>query len=195
MAIKQPKRRWAARMEGSRYLSKRLGGAGKKAGNFELNLTPMVDMFTLIVIFLLQQFSATGEVLFMSKDIQLPDVQYGAEIARAPVVGVSAEAISLEGKRLVDIADIERDDFVNIPQLEEALRDLKRAFEFMHQNNPDNPHKGDINIQADKKIPFKVIKRVMYSSTAAGYGNINFAALTKSKGAAASAEGGAPPAE
>ena len=34
---------------------------------------PMVDMMTMLVIFLLQQFSSTGEVLYMQKDIKLPD--------------------------------------------------------------------------------------------------------------------------
>lgn len=187
MAIIQPGKRPGPRIQKSKVLSKKLGGGGKKTGFADLNLTPLVDMFTLIVIFLLQQFSATGEVLFMSKDIKLPDVQFGAEIQRAPVVGVSSESLTLEGKRLVDLVDIERDDFVNIPSLEESLRDLKRAYEFMHQNDPNNPHKGDVNIQADRKIPFKVIKRVMFSANAAGYPNINFAALTKGKGAAPAA--------
>ncbi|HYQ81724.1 MAG TPA: biopolymer transporter ExbD, partial [Anaeromyxobacteraceae bacterium] len=46
---------------------------GRKNTNAELNVVPMVDMMTMLVIFLLQQFSATGEVLFMQKDIKLPD--------------------------------------------------------------------------------------------------------------------------
>ncbi len=41
----------------------------------------------------------------------------------------------------------------------------------------DHVFQGKINIQADRKTHFKIIKRVMYSCAMAGYGNINFAIL------------------
>ena len=47
-------------------------GKGRKGSSADLQLTSMVDMFTLLVIFLLANFSASGEVIFMSKEIQLP---------------------------------------------------------------------------------------------------------------------------
>ena len=45
---------------------------GKKGGYAELMLTSLVDMFTIIVIFLIQNFSASGDVMYMTKDIKLP---------------------------------------------------------------------------------------------------------------------------
>ena len=46
-----------------------------------------------------------------------------------------------------------------------------------------------MNIQADKAVPFRIVKRVMYSCGVAGYFNINFAALNTP---AADAAAGAP---
>jgi len=179
MPIVQPGKRPARRLQRSRVLGGKMGG-GRKSTNAELNVVPMVDMMTMLVIFLLQQFSATGEVLFMQKDIKLPDAQHGQLIEVAPVVAISANQVVVTGQKVADVADLERDSgYLNIPQLEERLRDEKKRWDFIHQNDPDRDKnwKGDLNIQADVKVPFRLVKRVMFSAAQAGYFNVNFAAL------------------
>ena len=41
---------------------------------------------------------------------------------------------------------------------------------------------GDVILQADRNVDFKVIKKVMYSCGVAGYSNVNFAVQQKAKG-------------
>jgi biopolymer transport protein ExbD len=176
MPIETPGKRPAPILQNSKVFGK--GHGGRKSGNADLLITPLVDMFVIIVIFLLMNFSATGEVLFMSKDIVLPPAANTQEILRAPVVQVSLDSIMLEGELVARIDDLTRDEYWNIPQLEEKLRDLKKKFEFMHQGDTSGQFKGDINIQAHKEVQFKAIKRVMYSCNQAGYFNINFAVMT-----------------
>ena len=138
----------------------------------------MVDMFVMLVIFLLQQFSATGEVLYMQKDIKLPDAQHGQMIEIAPVVAVSSDQVVVTGVKVADIRELDSDSgYLNIPALEERLRDEKKRWEFIHQQDPDKKWDGVVNIQADKGVPFRIVKRVMYSCGVAGYFNVNFAAL------------------
>lgn len=159
--------------------SKVFGGKfskGKHGTNIELNLTSMIDVFVLLVIFLIQQFSADGDLLFMTDKIKMPEAANFEQIERAPVVQVSLEDISLEGARISEVSDIERDEYWNIPALEEKLRDQKKAYEVIRAGDAAD-FKGDINIQADRKVPFKIIKRVMYSANQAGYFNINFAVM------------------
>jgi biopolymer transport protein ExbD len=156
------------------------GGRGHKATNAEINVVSMVDMMTMLVIFLLQQFSATGEVLFMQKDIKLPEAQHGQAIEVAPVVAISATQVVVTGQKVAEVADLDRDPgYLNIPALEERLREEKKRWDFMHQQDPDRDKnwKGDVNIQADVKVPFRLVKRVMYSCNQVGYFNINFATL------------------
>jgi len=176
MAIVQPGKRPAKRFEKSKILGGKMGG-GHKATNAELNVVPMVDMMTMLVIFLLNQFSSTGEVLYMQKDIKLPDAKHGQMIEIAPVVAVSANQIVVTGQKVADVADLDRDSgYLNIPALEERLRDEKR-WEFIHQSDPNAKWDGIVNIQADTKVPFRIVKRVMFSCSVAGYFNLNFAAL------------------
>ena len=181
MPILQPGKRPARRFARSRVLGGKLQ-ARRRTVDSQLNVIPMVDIMTILVLFLLQQFSATGEVLYMQKDIKLPDARHGQAIEPAPVVAISGEHLVVSGTKVADLAQIERDPFLAIPALEERLRDERKRWEFVHQNDPDRDRawKGEVNVQADVKVPFRVVKRVMYSAAQAGYPNVNFATLEAS---------------
>ncbi len=176
MPIVIPGKRPAKRFEKSRILGGKIQ-RGHKATNADLNVVPMVDMMTMLVIFLLQQFSSTGEVLYMQKDIKLPDAHHGQVIDVAPVVTISSNEITVIGKKVADIADLERDGYLNIPGIEESLRDEKKRWDFLHQNDPEKRWEGVVNVQADRAVPFRIVKRVMHSCGVAGYFNLNFATL------------------
>jgi biopolymer transport protein ExbD len=186
MPIVTPGKRPAKRFEKSKILGGKMM-RGRKATNAELNVVPMVDMMTMLVIFLLQQFSSTGEVMYMQKDIKLPDAQHGQLIEVAPVVAISAQQVVVTGVKVADIPDLDRDSgYLNIPALEERLRDEKKRWEFIHKQDPSSKWDGVVNIQADKGVPFRIVKRVMYSCGVAGYFVVNFAALDASATGSAS---------
>lgn len=192
MPIVIPGKRPAKRFEKSKILGGKFS-RGHKSTNAELNVVPMVDMMTMLVIFLLQQFSSTGEVLYMQKDIKLPDAKHGQMIEIAPVVAISADQVVVTGVKVADIPDLNRDSgYLNIPTLEERLRDEKKRWEFIHKNDPGSKWDGVVNIQADKTVPFGIVKRVMYSCGVAGYFNVNFAALDAGSAAAAAAAAQTP---
>jgi biopolymer transport protein ExbD len=185
MAIVQPGKRPAKRLQRSRVLGGKIV-RGRKATNADLNVVPMVDMMTMLVIFLLQQFSATGEVLYMQKDIKLPDARHGQMIEQAPTVAISAEQVVVAGQKVANVSDLETDaGYLNIPALEERLREDRKRWDFIHQSDPNRKWDGIVNIQADQKVPFRIVKRVMYSCGVAGYFNLNFAALDIGSGSAA----------
>jgi biopolymer transport protein ExbD len=178
MPIVSPGKRPAKRFEKSKILGGKFQRA-HKATNAELNVVPMVDMMTMLVIFLLQQFSSTGEVLYMQKDIKLPNAQHGQTIDVAPVVAISANEIAVTGVKVATIEDLDRESgYLNIPGLEERLRDEKKKWDFIHQQDPDKGSwDGAVNIQADYGVPFRIVKRVMFSCGVAGYFNVNLATL------------------
>ncbi|MFT3913300.1 MAG: biopolymer transporter ExbD [Anaeromyxobacteraceae bacterium] len=185
MPIVAPGKRPAPRFAKSKVLGGKME-KGHRSTNAELNVVPMVDMMTMLVIFLLQQFSSTGEVLYMQKDIKLPTAQHGQLIEIAPVVAISPNQLTVTGVKVADIAELDSDSgYLNIPALEERLRDEKKRWDFIHQQDPNKKWDGMVNIQADTGVPFRIVKRVMFSAGVAGYFNINFAALDAGSGAAA----------
>ncbi|AKJ07962.1 biopolymer transport protein ExbD [Archangium gephyra] len=185
MAIKVPGKRYGKRLQHSKVFGH---GAhhGKHGGNADVLITPLVDMFVIIVLFLIANFSATGEVLMMTKDIQLPEAVNVKEVEMHPVVMVSGEEVSISGNVVGRVQDLVKEEYLNIPALEEKLRDMKKQFEDLHSmaEGNTNAFKGDVNIQAHKDVEFAIIKRVMFSCASAGYNNINFATLQKGEAGA-----------
>src|SRR6187549_729993 len=98
-----------------------------------------------------------------------------------PVVMVSNDQVTISGTIVGRVEDLVKEEYLNIPTLEEKLRDMKKQFEDLHSmaGGEENAFKGDVNIQAHKEVEFRIIKRVMFSCATAGYNNINFAVMTK----------------
>jgi biopolymer transport protein ExbD len=157
------------------------GGHGKKGIYAELNLTSMVDMLTILVVFLLQTFSASGELLVVSKNIVLPEATNFKDLERAPVIGVSHDSVTLDGRPVADSSELNKENTVDwkITDLHDQMVTLKNNFKLLH---PSENFNGTVIVQADKSVDFKVIKKVMYTCAVAGYNNVNFAVNQKSKG-------------
>jgi hypothetical protein len=107
MPIHTPGRR-AGSGAALRSAKKAMSGKSGKSLFASLNLTSMVDFMTVVVIFLLMQFSASGEILFMQKDIRLPDAASGGELERVPVVAISADSITMEGAIVTSLSAVAR---------------------------------------------------------------------------------------
>jgi biopolymer transport protein ExbD len=167
---------------------KMLASRGKRSGYAALNLTAMVDMLTIIVVFLLQTFNANGEILFIQKNLVLPDAQNWVDLERAPVIGVTSDLVTLDGKPVANAEDLQKSENVEwkITELHDQLVTIKNNWKLLH---PNEQFTGTVIVQSDKNVDFKIVKKVMFSCAVAGYGNVNFAVKPKAKGGAAPAGG------
>lgn len=157
------------------------GSHGKRSGYADLNLTSLVDMLTILVVFLLQLFSASGELLTVQKNIKLPDAKNFKDLEAAPIIAISADAVTLDGRMVASADQLKKDESSDwkIVDLHDQLMTLKNNFKLLH---PSDPFQGLVNVQADKNVDFKVVKKVMYTCGQAGYANVNFAVQQKSGG-------------
>jgi biopolymer transport protein ExbD len=147
-------------------------GEAKKSPIAELPLVSMIDMFTILIIFLLMNFSATGEVFFMQKDLKLPEAKHGKELKSAPLISIVGNSVVLEAEKVGENPMTVTENDQNLPRLASALKQMRIIEETIH---PGQPFKGSVNIQADEKTPLVYIKRVMQTCIAEGWTNINFA--------------------
>src|SRR3954470_2925972 len=105
----------------------KLSHAGRKSLYAPLNLVAYIDMMTMLVIFLLMSFSATGEVLFMQKNIVLPDAQNWTQLERAPIIAISHDVVTLDGTQVATMDELTKDtasDF-KITELHDRLLQSK----------------------------------------------------------------------
>lgn len=137
----------------------------------ELPLTAMIDMFSILVIYLLMNFSATGDAFFMAKPgIVLPTSDRSKIMQTAPLLSFRKgtyylDAISGDGKQL----QVE-DSTPNLSLVTAALRKLQIDLKRKGPATFD----GKLNLQADENAPMLFIKRAMGAGTSAGWTSINF---------------------
>lgn len=189
MPIKKPGRRpFAPWLQNARSLKK---GQKKHSGVAELLMTPLIDMFVILVVFLIMNFSATGELVQLSKDIRLPKAETVSELDRAPIIQISANTVAIEGVKVGDSDEILKDPDLRIPGLTDKLQEMRKVDEMMH---PGQPFRGEIIINADKDVDFKLVRKVMFAASDAGYTKFNYAVLRAGGKAGEGGEGAAPPA-
>ena len=177
MAIKLRRHRQSHRFHEMKLLGKE---HGRKGGDVVINVTAMVDMMMVLVIFLVMNFNVSGEMLFLSKDMKMPQAQNGDEVTRVPIVAISNKnQLYFEGMLIANLGDIDPNDpNWRIAELEEKLVDQRQRFEAIGQRQFENPEEDPtttVNVQADESTDFKVLKRVLYTCEQAGFGRIRLA--------------------
>ncbi len=165
-----------------------LGGGAKAQAKrsvvVNLNLTAMIDMFTMLVVFLLMTFSATGELLMSQKGIELPSALNDKDLERAPVITITRDTIAFQGEGVADPQALMDDDSPEwkIPELLDRLQLEK--FNFEKQDIPEATKqklRGLVVLQADKGVDAKILNRVMKTAYAAEYTDVMFAITRKGK--------------
>lgn len=148
---------------------------GKHEAHFDLPLTSMIDMFSMLVIFLLMNFSSTGEVFFIpTKDLVMPEAQHGRQLETAPLITISKDgSVRLDSEAVGSLPNTSiEDQDENLPALRMRLQQMK-AVEL--QIKPNVEFKGQVNIQADMETPSARVKKVMVALIQEGWSGINFA--------------------
>lgn len=172
MGIKIPENRICSEYDMVEFRRRMTYGRHRRLAE-DLNLTSLIDMFSVIIFFLLQSFSVTGEVLLVNKDIKLPIANHGKLLERAPIVTIMEDKIFIEGSTADSNSPLktQKEEFEwDMPKLATRLKDYRRMYESIY---PGRNYPGDVIIQADKGLSFVYLKRVMYTLVKEGFSAIN----------------------
>ena len=148
---------------------------GKKS--IALNLVALMDIFTILVFFLLVN-SSDVETLPNAKDIQLPQSIAEEKAKESVVILISEEDILVQGSPVAKVADVMKLKGNDIPQLRQAL--MSQNDRVMRRETQDDIAGREVTIMGDKDIPYRLLKKVMATCTMADYGQISLAVLQKS---------------
>ncbi len=147
----------------------------RKTGAASLMLTSMVDMFSLLVIFLLQTFSSSPAVMSIQKGINLPQAVTGMVTGDAPVLSLSADDVVLDQKSFGTLATTMQKPQALLTRLEE----LKMAWMKLH---PKDSFHGDIHLQADKGMSAVDVSMMMNILMSQGFQTVHMAVIAGGKG-------------
>ena len=143
----------------------------RKDGNASLNMVSLMDIFTILVFFLLVT-SSDSETLPSAKSIHLPSSTTEKQPKKTLVVMVNNADIKINGKLIVSINAALNNNKSIIPELAFAL--IKYA-----KKEPKNKKRYNVTVMGDKEIPYKLLKKIMITCAGTKYANISLAVVRK----------------
>ena len=148
---------------------------------FPILLTSMVDMFTLILVFLLISYSTGGQLMYMVHDIVMPESISQDQLDLTVEVGLTKDKVYVDGLVVMDslqewVANTE----LLMPPLYEHLKLRAEKLKKMEQDTPLFHFAGKATIQADREIPFHLLKKILYTVDRADFPNMSLAVFQKS---------------
>ncbi|MFQ5824270.1 MAG: ExbD/TolR family protein [bacterium] len=153
----------------------------KSYSSITIRLTSMIDMFTILLVFLLKSFSAEGEIMTVAKDLNLPESTAKTPPKATPLLMITNEWIILDGNPVEKISNIIVEKNLVITKLLKQLQKIRSFSENLGQLDINMRFKGNITIQGDKEIPFQVLKKVMFTCGQVGFNNMLLAVNQEEK--------------
>ncbi len=165
--------------------------ARRQSTNAGLNITSMMDMMTIILVFLLKSYSTSDVSVAPSDQLQLPTSSSSKPPELAVNLVVARNRIVVDGVPVLDLTTVPDEEHPGEPmtavpedekrgqvitKLYDRLVEKAEAAKTLAEQSGSEEHafKGRILIQCDKELPFGVLREVMYTAGQAQFGEFKF---------------------
>lgn len=156
----------------------------KRASSFKIQITSMVDMFVILLVFLIKSYSTSPVQINPSKDMTLPASSSLTQPEDVLKLKVSQSGVFVEDKKVMDLSqgsvgkgDLDPTDQMMLPQLYKALDEQAEKSRGIASVNSEIKFDGKIMLQADRSLPYSLLQKIMYTSMLAGYADLKLAVL------------------
>jgi len=145
----------------------------------QLSLISLMDIFTILLLFLLVHVAGEEVALPSSEELKLP-ASTAQKLPRPTVmVMVTEKEILVEGKRVMGVKEaLQGEDSILLPVKQELTRLAERTRKIAKQN-PAVMFTGNITVMGDRKIPFQLLKKIMTTCAQADFSHIALAVIQK----------------
>ncbi len=156
----------------------------RKAQVFDIDITSLLDILTIMLVFLLQSYNSSGVIINVPKDLELP--RSASETLNTFGVNIQVSKTQI----FVDDAEVVNTDIPESQLYDEGGRrivplynELVKVKETIKQSEKLSPlakkFSGVANLVVDKSLKYNYLKRVMYTCAAAGFKEFKFVVLTQ----------------
>lgn len=153
---------------------------------FKIQITSMVDMFVILLVFLLKSFSTSPVQITPNADLTLPESTAQVNPEDVVKLVVSKNGIFVDEKRVIELKagellpeDADKTDAQFIRKLFEELDVQAKKTRTIASVNETVEFDGKILMQADRELPYALLQKVMYTSMLAGYSDMKLAVIGK----------------
>lgn len=163
-------------MRSNRLIRKR--GNKTKKEVMEVDITSLLDILVIMLVFLLNSYNSSGIVLNVPKGVVLPKSESQSLNTSGVVVQVSEKMIWVDDKEILDLekTTVSRDGII-APLYDElvAKKNLVKQIEKSAENATE--FSGNVNMIVDKGIRYSFLRRLMFTAAEAGYKQYKFVVL------------------
>ncbi|RKZ09872.1 hypothetical protein DRQ32_07725 [bacterium] len=144
-----------------------------------LRMTSMMDILTVLLLFLLKSFVVEGEVITPVPGVQLPESSSETTPQSAVVIAIFDDNIMIDSELIASISNENAEADLLIAALADRLDEALEKSLLIAERRGEDPDafEGQIAIQGDRQIEFEILQRVMYTCNASGYENISLAVV------------------
>ena len=140
----------------------------KKSKTAGLNLVSLMDIFTILVFFLMVH-SSEVEVLQTSSKIKLPDSNSEQRPNNNLVVSVSADDLIVQGRPVAKVASL-------AGVSEPLIADLAEELKYQAERKGEMPEGGfEITVMGDKELPYWLLKKILYTCQTTDFAKVSLA--------------------
>ena len=150
----------------------------------ELNITPMMDMMTIILVFLLKSFTGSNSLLTLDDNLQVPPSKSRLHAKEAVPVMITRKVVLVEGQAVAPINNGKVDASLKtsgengylIQPIADILNQIARRERKVAEMS-GRPFESELMVVADKSTPYRLLTEVLYSCGQAGYSNYRLVVL------------------
>ena len=154
-------------------IQKRAARNARHGNALDMNLVSLIDVFTILIFFLL---SNSGVETLPAASVHLPESSAKKDPKETLVVVVNANEITVDGRKVADVAPLATAADDLIPGLKAEL-DVVSARPVALAENASKAH--SVTIMGDKDIPYQLLRKVMYTAAVANFTDVSFAVNQK----------------
>jgi len=144
----------------------------------ELNITSLMDIMTIILVFLLKSYSTEEITVTPSEDLSLPNSTATLKPELAVNAVVTKASITVDGVELLAVSggavDPGQKRGTLISPLFDRLKDLADREKANAERPGYSPFTGRLLLQIDRDVPFSLVREVMYTAGQAQFGEFKF---------------------
>lgn len=150
----------------------------RNKGAATLNMVSLMDIFTILLLFLLVNASTESEILKTPQQVKLPESVSERSPKENIVIIVNNQDITIDSKVVANTPEVLNSKELIIPGVLVALeQQLIRAR--AKKIDDAQYRKRGITIMGDKQIPYELIKKIMLSCASMNFTNVSLAVVQK----------------
>jgi biopolymer transport protein ExbD len=146
-----------------------------------LNLTPMMDIMTMLLVFLVMSFATEPTNINVSLDMRPPETTSKTPMDAATKVTISKKEIIVEDKVVATVPGLDTTTQVTIAPVREALLarvDHLKAIE----SRGGKPFDGRLLVIADAKTPYSLVTAVLATAGESQFSEYKLVLMQKPEG-------------